>query len=361
MFLITLEIIPINIALKTLVVFAVVLGAISVPLFYFPRAPIHYTIMSNHSTRTYLLIALLPISAYQYLSGRKKLWGAGFYLHLGMSLFCAIVSAGRVNYLIAAVSVLFIFIIFIKEKMFSIKWASLSLIIPVVLCLATASSSIFMYHSLVRLPPTRFVVDALQIEYAPRQTFASDASSNDHDDWVTVFRIYGPEKIPDEILRDNFDYLLEQSILEAAIFSAESSADMREVAWRLALEDIALNPLFGVGLRQYTVSSKQFATVDMPPHNFILDYTLAFGVFGLLLFVAMTALPLFTALKRSKFRALKSNLGVFMSLSGITLLFGASLHSYFLNPRVMALLYLMVGCYSVLIMQEDNSNEVSQI
>ena len=362
MFLILFNIIPVRIIIKALTVFSVVLGCVSVILFYNTLNPIAYTVLSHHMGRTYVLTALLPISAYQYLLSSKKHWGICYYIHLGTVVFCNVASGTRIGVYIVPVIIVMVFLIQIKKNKFSIKYSILAILVSISLCFITAPFYVQMYVNLSRIPVARSVMDVVGIEYSPT------VISLEHLDEETI------EILRNEIARGVIDFDRGVTAAEIEYYFAhrrlyvarnidvnQANTDMRLDVWREALSDISANPLFGIGLRQYNFQAPGFPPRYMTTHNFMLDYALAFGIIGLLLFMIMTSIPLILASISKKRTVFKHTAFLLMIPSFLSVMAGAMLHTYFLNPSIMAILYLLIGTYTMLIRCEDITPNASMV
>jgi hypothetical protein len=346
MFLVMLKIIPAKAALRTITVFSVILGCVSVVLYFYLDRRISYLIVSSHAYRTYISGYLLPLTAYQFCKNPQKFWRICYYLHLGTLVFCGIASGARLNYLFIPAVVAGIVFILKKEKLFSIKWTCIALAAPIIFVFAAAPFNIYMYSTLQRIPGSSFVIERLNIAYTPKHEIEVDM-----DEFERLYALYMANEI--ELSGEEIAAFREHSVMLDAETSTETSSLGRFYVWGRSLDDIKLNPLFGVGLRQYAVDYSFDRTVELTPHNFILEYTLAFGVIGLLLFMLMVSLPLLLSLKKIKWRIFSSNASLFMIVSAIFALSGAFFQPYFISPQNMTVLYLVIGIYSALILQEN--------
>lgn len=144
--------------------------------------------------------------------------------------------------------------------------------------------------------------------------------------------------------------LLEQIAIKSAELSAQQSTSIRTYAWEQSIKDIQKDPLFGIGLQQYSaMSSDGELTVPIQSHNFILEYVLSFGIIGFTLWASMICAPLFLAFKSIRFRFWKNPGAVCALMSFIFAFAGALFEPYFIFPCVMAFVYTLIGCYYVLI------------
>ena len=69
--------------------------------------------------------------------------------------------------------------------------------------------------------------------------------------------------------------------------ASKDSINARSEVWKAAWQDIKKNPIFGVGLRQYEVTYSTGNSVTILPHNFLLEYTQAVGLIGVVLLGAI--------------------------------------------------------------------------
>ena len=352
MFLITFRILSLHILINSMTVFSCLVGLISVFLFYFTGQQIAEIILFNHATRTYLLGVLLPLTVYQYILSKNAFSAICLYVHFATLIFCGMVSGARLNYFFIPVILIGSLILLSVNKLFFIRYAVISFLIPVMVIFISANYSLVIYAQLTRLPITNSVVQLFHIKYIDNtDTSGYENLTPEEEEIYTLDLSSLIEKsksadIPDE-LRSK---IIKQIVLLSAKESTGESSSLRFFAWRESVKDISKNPLFGIGLRQYTASSSDGQlTVDIHPHNFILEYSLSFGIIGFLLWAFMIISPLFLSLKKIKFQFWHTSAGWCTLLSLFFACTGAFFQPYFLYACVMTIMYLLIGIYSLVI------------
>lgn len=123
--------------------------------------------------------------------------------------------------------------------------------------------------------------------------------------------------------------------------SKEESTQVRTIVWGKALQDIKSNWVFGPGGRQYQVSYSASSTpIVVPPHNFVLEISLAYGVAGLALWLLVLAFPV---LHPSNRRHLTTAPGILALASLGFALCTALVQPLMLNPTVLFVCYFVIA------------------
>lgn len=134
---------------------------------------------------------------------------------------------------------------------------------------------------------------------------------------------------------------LDERVPDPELSKRESTA-ARGVVWRLALKDVRSNPVFGPGYRQYEIrysGSQDAVPVVVPPHNFILENALAYGVVGLILWLSLLAVPTFIAIRRTPLAP-----GAVLPLLALAYALGAaSFQPLMVNPTILFFCFLTVS------------------
>lgn len=332
-------------AVNIICAFAFLLGIISVVLYFFIDYNISNIVLLNHATRTFLLGVLFPLTVYKFITDKNKFSALCFYIHLGTLVFCGLVSGARLNYVFIPLIIIAALILIAKNKMFSFKFVLASLLTPIIIVFISANFYLYIYTQLTRLPVTNFVLKTIGITY---HGDSADSTENDLSDMIEKYK-------SGKLSEAEKQRLLEQIAIKSAELSAEQSTSIRAYAWEQSIKDIQKDPLFGIGLQQYSaVSSDSELTVPIQSHNFVLEYLLSFGLIGFILWAIMIFTPMFLAFRSIRFRFWKST-GAFCAL--MSLIFacaGAFFEPYFIFPCVMAFVYALIGCYYVLIKESVN-------
>lgn len=345
LFLVLYKLVPINVVLGSLAIFSAFLSFISVVLFYFLKFNIAYDILANHATRTYILGVLFPLSGYNFLKNNGKIWSSCFYLHLGGLLFCGLSTGSRINYIFVPIILLGVLSLLFRKKKHLIKISLLTTAIVFVVSLVSAHYYVYMYSELSRLPITNFVMKVFSIEY---KTKAIGEAQNDQ--LNELIKELQNNNLPEE----EQNQIKEKIIVESSDVSTKYSNNVRYFAWKSAWEDIKKNPLFGIGLKQYEyLYPTSTVSISIPPHNFLLEYTLAFGIIGFLLWTVVILYPLAFSIKR-KFRSFFNNSAIVMMVFSLVFACaGAFVQPYFISPAVMTIIFILIGCYSLCINNES--------
>lgn len=343
MFLILLRFIPAKIVLLSLSCFACFFGVLSVILYYFLDYDISNQVMLNHATRTYLLGILLPISVFQYVSSKSRASGVFLYVQLVSLIYCGLVSGSRINYTLIPFIVIISFIILARGKLFSLKYTIIALVVPVILVLISANFNIYIYSQLTRLPVTNAVINQLHITYHSPYGDLEGLEDEDLSDMINSLQSDTLSEKEKEILRNRIT-------VKSASVSTTQSSSLRFYAWEQSIKDIRKNPLFGIGLQQYSATSSDGElTVPIQSHNFVLEYILSFGIIGFILWALMIAGPLFVAFKKIRFRVWNNIPGICLLSAVLFACAGAFFQPYFIFPCIMTFVYKIIGCFYCLL------------
>lgn len=342
MFIILFKIVPVKKAITLICCFSCVLGILSAVLYFFIDYNISNVILLNHATRTFLLGALLPFTVYSYVTMRDRFSAVCFYVHLSTLIFCGLVSGARLNYVLIPLLAIISLIILVRNKLFSWIKVIASILVPIIFIFISANFYLYIYTQLTRLPVTNVVLQALNITYHGQTGSTIDGDLSEMIDKLNSDNLTEQEK----------NKLLEQIAIKSAELSTGESTSIRFYAWEQSVKDIKKDPLFGIGLQQYSATSSDGQlTVPIQPHNFILEYALSFGIIGFLLWAVMFLSPLFLAYKTIRFRIWKSDAALCCASTIIFVFAGAFFEPYFLFPSIMAFIYAVIGCYCLLIKQ----------
>lgn len=349
MFLILLKLIPTKTVLSSLSCFACIFGVLSVILYYFLDYDISNQVMLNHATRTYLLGILLPISVFQYLSSKSRASCVFLYVQLVSLIYCGLVSGSRINYTLIPFIVILSFIILARGKLFSVKYAIIALVVPIIMVLVSANFNIYIYSQLTRLPVTNTVLNQLHITYHSPYGDLEGLEDEDLSDMINSLQSDTLTEKEKEILRNRIT-------VKSASVSTTQSSSLRFYAWEQSIKDIKKNPLFGIGLQQYSATSSDGElTVPIQSHNFVLEYILSFGILGFSLWALMITAPLFVAFKKIRFRIWNNIPGICLLSAILFACAGAFFQPYFIFPCIMTFIYTIIGCFYCLL-QESNSS-----
>ena len=142
----------------------------------------------------------------------------------------------------------------------------------------------------------------------------------------------------------------EQVVIQSADVSTAYSSNARYFAWKSAWQDIKKNPIWGSGLKQYIYRyPSSVESIEIPPHNFILEYVLAFGIIGFLLWAVLILYPIACSFKQKITRTIKSPVAFMMLFSFLFACAGAFVQPYFISPAVMTIMFVLIGAYSLCI------------
>lgn len=289
------------------------------------RWPIAYVLWQNHSIRTIILAALLPLVALatvrlRHTRARAPLV-AVLAFHAFAAFFCLIVSGQRLNAFIVPVAALAAIVLVARRAgrgPAAVFLLGVALAFPAI-HLAQGCSPAIRY-GVERTPLVGVVLGSPPACYLPMPSGGGEQPVQDD--------IVGPDG----------------ETTTAATASKQESTQVRLNVWRQALADVLRNPVFGVGYRQYTVPLEVISQreIVLSTHNFVLDYTLAYGVIGLLLWLAMVGYPIVLLWRRRRSPHGRTVLvGVLLSL--LVLVAIGLLQPILINPTVLCFLYLALG------------------
>lgn len=323
---------------RSLTIFSVVLGLSSVVLFYLIDYPISNQILMNHATRTFLLGMLLPVTAFDLILSKKRFIKVFFYIHLSTLVYCGVISGARLNYVFIPLLIIGVLFLLIRRKMLSIPWTLLSFVVSLSVIFGSAPFHLRTYAQLSRLSVTSVILKTCNIT-PPGMSNNGNAGDD----------------------LNNFDHILNEEdkvIIQGSEDSTSQSTSIRFFAWQESMKDVKKNIFFGIGLQQYEATSSDGKLIqEILPHNFVLEYVLSFGIVGFLLWGLMVLAPIFLAFRKAKFRLLKNSACFCTLLSIVFAAAGAFFQPYFVFPCVMTIVYLLLGCYYQLILQEVRQEE----
>ena len=340
LFIILCKIIRVDVVRKSMSAFAVLLGVITIVLTFLLDIDFVHSLFSPQITRTFILGCLLPVSALNASEGQIK-WRWIYYAHLFCLMFACMVSGTRLSYGLIPILILCITIFLVRKGIKgALKTTVATCALAIIIAFALAPLNVYIYAGLTRQTPTAFLVKALHLEYnLPGSDITDLLPPNSGLEEVK-------EKLNDKTLSPQERESLRQLAIKlSAEVSNEASGNNRMYVWESALADVKKNVMFGVGLRQY---QSQDGSITIPPHNFILEYILSFGVLGFLLWSILILSPLIMNLKKMKSKLLTNRFAQMMFVTLIYACANALFEPYYISPSVMTFMYMLIACYAVL-------------
>jgi len=286
-----------------------------------------FSYWQNNAIRTDVLALLFPLHALAAVTFHSSRWRWLTRLSLGLHLFaltyCAIISGSRLNALLVPLVVLASLVIFARG-------AAMKVVLPYVLVPVLALSALFVaqgYSEVVKYGVTRSpgfsaILDNGRQPGATNPTMPTPTPT--------------PTPAPTAIAPD--------PTAPNPASSKEESTQVRQTIWTEAINDIRSSPLFGPGYRQYQVnySTTDTRPVVVPPHNFVLELALAYGLIGLLMWLSLMTAPLLQAWRRGPRDSVASALTV-------TALGFAFTTSFFqplmVNPTILFFCFFAIGVF----------------
>lgn len=324
--------------IKATSIFSLCLSAITLWLAYAPNE-FSYVIAQSHIIRTHMLLIMLPLlylmysynQKYELNKNLKLLYGISFMFHLFVTSFAIIISGTRLNFLLLSLNViLFLVLEFLKN------WKRL---IPLLLTILL--SLIFIVIASYTKPHVRYGLARSPV-YTVVKLLPLEGINSNHG-------------MHPEDGKDSENEFIKQLEKEANASKSDSNSS-RFQAWKAAIEDIKTKPIFGPGYKQYNVrySAVDNRSFEMSPHNFILEYVLAFGIIGFIMFLSLLIYPVrnyivqfFTRMKDIKDEnkreyaiAISTLIFSMMNVFAIGLF-----QPILINPAILAILFYIVGAF----------------
>lgn len=321
--------------------FAVILAVVSAPLAVLD-AYLPFAVFENLAIRTDYLFFLMPLLVFGLLKRRQLMLGRAtvllFAVSLGSLLFGAVVTGARVNavFIPLMVALAALMIVMFGTKGRRLKDIGLSVVAPVavvVVALVVIAPLVpRVQYGLERNPIYAFVVDQLAPS-APGDVVVSPSAPGSAGQNPTGTNApIDPHEIAEEAAR-----------------SADESTASRALVWEMALDDFRHNIWFGTGLKQYPITyvlDREY-TSWIHPHNFAIEYLMAYGIFGFVLWIALLAYwPVRSFISSDRPESWRIA-GAALTLSSFGLVWGASfVQPLMLYPSVLLVFYFIVGAFS---------------
>ncbi len=258
-----------NIMLRIIKVFCLILLLISLPL-ALTNAPIAFRIMQSHSIRTLALLAMYPVhaaSVYWQVKREeaKPLSIVLVIFHMISLIFLVTVTGSRVNaiFLLVELGLTLVLAFLTPKRLRSVVVILLTFAVGTGITLGVSQVNGRVAYGVQRVPGLNQISSLLPKTHIP--TIPELETPNGTTD---------PEKEAEN--------------------SAKDSTNARRKIWQEASADLRTNLLFGPGFRQYKITYEfvNQREVVMPPHNFILEYSLAYGLIGLSIWLLLMTQPL---------------------------------------------------------------------
>ena len=324
--------------IKATSIFSLCLSVITLFLAYSPNR-FSYILAQSHIIRTHMLLIMLPLlyliythsQKYELNKNLKFLYAISFMFHLFVTSFAIIISGTRLNFLLLSLNlILFLTLTFLDNWKKSI---------PLVLTILLSLSFIIIASTMK--PHIRYGLTRSPI-YTVVKMLPLEVNNSNH-------------KIHPEDGKELEDEFIKQLEKEADASKSDSNSS-RFQAWKEAIEDIKTKPIFGPGYKQYNVrySAVDNRSFEMSPHNFILEYVLAFGIIGFIMFLSLLIYPVrnyivqfFTRMKdirdenkREYAIAISTLIFSMMNVFAIGLF-----QPILINPAILTILFYVVGVF----------------
>ncbi len=309
--------------LRVMKFFCFVLLVLSVPL-ALTNHPLAFKLLQSHSIRTLTLLALFPVHLFSVYVDKKKGEGSFFAsaflgLHLLSLIFLVTVSGSRAN------------------ALFLITFLGVSLLLALLGPRKLRSSLAVLLVLLIGVSGTLYAAGKNgRVAYG-------------------ISRVPGLHVLANLIPKGNVTEIPEQETPEGGVpdpqveaeKSAMDSSNARREVWQQAIEDLRQNVFIGPGYRQYSI---QYTYVNqrevvMPPHNFILEYSLAYGFLGLAIWLSLMAQPI--VLHLPKFKKGRWPWLFSVGLSAFLVFGTAFVQPVLTNPAILLILAYLLGLHHV--------------
>lgn len=303
---------------------------VSICLFFTTR-PIAYQFLQSPAIRTSIQMFAYPIIMWTLIQDYKKTNRNSdflFMIYFTATLIISGISSGsRINAVVIPLQIIVIMITSISDAKKVISKLILGVLIGflITMCLYTVS---FRYRIGSSRSPLFNVAENLVMK-----------PISEHITFVDLFgepRYNSPSTPSDPNDIDDLNNITEESKLD--------SSSSRFGVWKLSIKDIKTAPIFGPGLKEYQIEYTTGSSHIVFPHNFILEYTLGFGLIGLLLFLISVLYPLYHLIKKLM-PNIVDNLGYLLIVAVTLMAIGANIlfQPLLLNPPVTLLIYGIIG------------------
>lgn len=323
-------IISLNVLKKALRYFIFIISLATILLF-FTTSPVAYKFLQSPAIRTSTLMFAYPIVVYGLISDYKldqRKRHLILITFLTLSLVVAGISSGsRINALIIPTEILVMIIAAIINEKKTLKTIIIGFIAGFLFVISVYPIS-YRYRIGSSRSPLFNSVETIILEPLSKKIKFIDLFGEP--------RYLDPNAPSDDIDIDELNEITDASKLD--------SSNSRFGVWKLAFNDIKQAPLIGPGLKDYQIEYSTGSTHIIPPHNFILEYTLGFGLIGLLLFLLSVFYPIYSVLKhlfKDVTESFSYLLVLVISLGaiGVNILFQPLL----LNPPITLLIFAISG------------------
>lgn len=334
-------------------VFIIILSLITIMLGLFQHN-LSYKIFQNHSVRTHALLLLFPLTLRFSLNSKLSRAGSllfqfSFFFHLYSLVFSSILTGARMIFILLLLNLFVLITIAIINKEFQFRKLILSIIIIVISLVSVfliAGHNQYVKERVVRSP----IYPLIYNEFTTH-------SLKDHNNVGKNEAIFDKHQennrlVKEPIVDNNNEKVDDIELINEAEKSKGDSISVRFVAWKDAIEEIKANPFFGPGYKQFIVTYERVnnRSLSIPPHNFILEYVLAYGFIGLAFFFMLITLPLKSYFTFNKsFTTKKTSSYITLLAMLATVFMAAFVQPLLINPAFLVLFFYSLGNYSNLV------------
>lgn len=321
--------------------FIACISFISLILFFTTR-PIAYQFMQSPAIRTSIQMFAYPVIMWSLIGDYKKTnrnTELFFMVYFTATIIIAGISSGsRINAVVIPLQIVVVSMAALSNRKVIVTKIFLGVLIGFLFSISVYPIS-FRYRIGSSRSPMFNAAETLVLKPLSKQMKFIDLFGEPR---------YGvPTDPSDDLDPDDLDKITDASKLD--------SSNSRFGVWKLSVADIKTAPIFGPGLKEYKVEYSTGSSHIMFSHNFILEYTLGFGIVGLLLFMISVFYPLFYLIKKL-LRDFTDNIGYLLIVAVTLLAIGVNVlfQPLLLNPPVTLLIYGIVGmlvCYGL---EENN-------
>jgi hypothetical protein len=334
-------------------IFSTTLAIAALPLAVFDIY-LPFSIFENLAIRTDVQLFLMPLLLLGLLFKRRlqlgRIYNWMFAVCLFSLAFGAAVSGARVNAVLlpAFIAMAAFLLVLLSRGRARFTQTLVSVVVPVVavilLLVVVAPTNERVQYGLER----NILYSAIADRFMPSAPANPEPSSSvpTEDDQQTPSP--GAAPAPDPAAGESIENDAEQSL--------EASTSSRSEVWAKAWTGFTANPLFGTGLKQYAVtygSGTETFTSIIQPHNFLIEYLMAYGIVGFALWLGILFYWPIRSLRLA--RANKSNAIQAFGLFAVSIafVFGASfLQPLMLYPTTLLITYFVIGAFARILNNE---------
>lgn len=310
--------------------FIAFISFVSICLFFTTR-PIAYQFLQSPAIRTSIQMFAYPIIMWTLIQDYKKpntKFEVLFMIYFTATLIISGISSGsRINAVVIPLQIIVILIASIPDKKEVVSKIVLGMLIGFLITMSLYPVS-FRYRIGSSRSPLFNIVENLVMKPV-----------SEHIVFVDLFgepRYNSPSTPQDPNDIEDLNDITETSKLD--------SSSSRFGVWKLSIADIKTAPIFGPGLKEYQIEYSSGSSHIIFPHNFILEYTLGFGIVGLLLFLISILYPLYHLVAKLAHNLIKNH-GYLLIVTVTLIAIGANIlfQPLLLNPPVTLLIYGIIG------------------